>query len=149
MKLVARKCHKIKIEASHIDAFYFAAGRNVCYNLSESRDVMYNFNFIENEELIEIFDEVLVKQNDNEKITTIALTNKRLLFLDYITNDGLEALRITNKMNLVRTKEVYYQLNLDDIESLSETEYYNVKLNDGTEFEFNNKELYELLGGKR
>ena len=64
---------------------------------------MYNFNFIENEELIEIFDEVLVKQNDNEKITTIAFTNKRLLFLDYITNDGLEALRITNKMNLVRT----------------------------------------------
>jgi len=120
----------------------------VWYNESESRDVMYNFNFIENEELIEIFDEVLVKQNDNEKITTIALTNKRLLFLDYITNDGLEALRITNKMNLVRTKEVYYQLNLDDIESLSETEYYNVKLNDGTEFEFNNKELYELLGGK-
>ena len=138
-----------KIEASRIDAFYFAAGRNVCYNVSESRDGMYNFNFVENEELIEVFDEVLVKQNDNEKITTIALTNKRLLFLDYITNDGLEALRITNKMNLVRTKEVYYQLNLDDIESLSETEYYNVKLNDGTEFEFNNKELYELLGGKR
>ena len=109
---------------------------------------MYNFNFIENEELIEIFDEVLVKQNDNEKITTIALTNKRLLFLDYITNDGLEALRMTNKMNLVRTKEVYYQLNLDDIESLSEAEYYNIILKDGIEFEFNNKELYELLGGK-
>lgn len=109
---------------------------------------MYNFNFIENEELIEIFDEVLVKQNDNEKITTITLTNKRLLFLDYITNDGLEALRITNKMNLVRSKEVYYQLNLEDIKLLSKAECYNVVLNDGTEFEFNNEKLYELLGGK-
>ena len=109
---------------------------------------MYNFNFIENEELVEAFDGVYVRQNNNEKITTIALTNKRLLFLDYITNDGLEALRIMNKMNLVRTKEVYYQLNLDDIESLSEAEYYNIVLKDGTEFEFNNKELYELLGGK-
>ena len=28
------------IEASNIDAFYFVAGRNVCYNLSESRDRM-------------------------------------------------------------------------------------------------------------
>lgn len=118
------------------------------YNESESRDVMYNFNFIENEELIEIFEEVLVKQNDNEKITTIALTNKRLLFLDYITNDVLEALRITNKMNLVRSKEVYYQLNLEDIKLLSEEEYYSIVLKDGTEFEFNKKELYELLGGK-
>ena len=109
---------------------------------------MYNFNFVENEELIEVFDEVYIRQNDNEKITTIALTNKRLLFLDYVTNDGLETLRITNKMNLVRNKEVYYQLNLDDIELLSETEYYNIVLKDGIEFEFNNKELYELLGGK-
>ena len=109
---------------------------------------MYNFNFVENEELIEVFDEVYIRQNDNEKITTIALTNKRLLFLDYVTNDGLETLRITNKMNLVRNKEVYYQLNLDDIELLSETEYYNIVLKDGIEFEFNNEELYELLGGK-
>ena len=133
---------------ANIDAFYFAAGRNVCYNLSESRDGMYNFNFVENEELIEVFDEVYIRQNDNEKITTIALTNKRLLFLDYVTNDGLETLRITNKMNLVRNKEVYYQINLEDIKSLSETEYYNIVLKDGTEFEFNNEKLYKILGGK-
>jgi len=109
---------------------------------------MYNFNFKENEELIEIFDDVLIKQNENEKITTIALTNKRLLFLCYITNDGLEALRITNKMNLVRSKDVYYQLNLEDIKSVKEAEYYHIVLKDGMEFEFNNKELYELIGGK-
>ena len=30
----------------------------------------------------------------------------------------------------------------------SEAEYYNIVLKDGIEFEFNNKELYELLGGK-
>ena len=109
---------------------------------------MYNFNFIENEELIEIFDEVLIRQNNQEKITTIALTNKRLLFLDCITNDGLEMLRITNKMNLIRTKEIYYQLNLEDIISLKEAEYYHIVLNGDIEIEFNNKKLYELLGGK-
>ena len=109
---------------------------------------MYNFNFIENEELREVFNEVYVRQNNNEKMTTIALTNKRLLFLDYITNDGLEALRITNKMNLGRSKGVYYKINLEDIKLLSEKEYYNIVLKDGTKLEFNNKELYELLGGK-
>ena len=109
---------------------------------------MYNFNFIENEELREVLNEVYVRQNNNEKMTTIALTNKRLLFLDYITNDGLEALRITNKMNLGRSKEVYYSIDLEDIKLLSEKEYYNIVLKNGMEFEFNNKELYELLGGK-
>lgn len=109
---------------------------------------MYNFNFINNEELIEIFDNVLVKQNNNEKTTTIALTNKRLLFLDYITNDGLEALRITNKMNLVRSKEVYYSIDLDEIEKVYEDEYFVIKLKDNTEIEFNELKLFELLGGK-
>lgn len=108
---------------------------------------MYNFNFIENEDLIEVFDQVFIKQNDNEKITTIAITNKRLLFLDYITNDGLEALRITNKLNLVRNKEVYHTIDLDNIESITEDEYYKIKLKDNTSFEFNAQELYKLLKG--
>ena len=118
------------------------------YNESESRDGMYNFNFIENEELIEVFDEVYIRQNDNEKITTIALTNKRLLFLDYVTNDGLETLRITNKMNLVRSKEVYYSIDLDEIEKVYEDEYFVIKLKDNTEIEYNELKLFELLGGK-
>ena len=84
---------------------------------------MYNFNFLEGEQLINIFNEILVRENNNERIVTIALTNKRLLFLDYTTNNWLDALRITNKLNLVRTKEVYYQINLDDIKLLIEDEY--------------------------
>lgn len=109
---------------------------------------MYNFNFVENEELIEVFDEVYIRQNNNEKITTIALTNKRLLFLDYITNDGLETLRITNKMNLVRSKEVYYSIDLNELEKVYEDEYFIIKLKDNKLIEFNELKLYELLGGK-
>ena len=44
---------------------------------------MYSLELMNNEEVIRIFDEIFVKQNKNEKITTIVLTNKRLLFLDY------------------------------------------------------------------
>ena len=106
---------------------------------------MYNFNFIEKEKLIEVFDDVYIKQKDNEKITTIALTNKRLLFLDYMTNDGLETLRITNKMNFVRIKEVYYIIDLKNIESIIEDEYYILKLKDGIVINFNNQKLYKLL----
>ena len=61
---------------------------------------MYNFNFIKDEHLIEIFEEIYIKQKENEKITTIVLTDKRLLFLDYITNDSQETLRITKRLNL-------------------------------------------------
>lgn len=111
---------------------------------------MYNFNFMENEQLIEIFENVLVKQGSNEKITTISLTNKRLLFLDYITNDGYEALRITKGVNFTKYKDVYYEINLNDIELITEDEYYIITLKDNTIIEINNKKLYELLkGGKK
>lgn len=109
---------------------------------------MYNFNFTSNEELIDVFDEVYIRQNNDEKITTIALTNKRLLFLDYIANDGLEVLRITNKMNLARIKEVYYSIDLDQIEKVYKDEYFIIKLKDNTSLEFNELKLFELLGGK-
>ena len=109
---------------------------------------MYNFNFIQDEELIDVFDMVYIKQNDNDKITTLALTNKRLLFLDYITNDWIEALRTTNKMNLVRSKEVYYSIGLDEIEKIYEDEYFIIKLKDNMLIEFNDVELYKLLSNK-
>ena len=107
---------------------------------------MYNFNFLENEKLIDIFDNTLIKQGNNEKITTIALTDKRLLFLDYINiNDGIEAIRISRGVHYTRYKEVYYQIDLNDIESLSENEYFNITLKDKTIIEFNNEKLYKLL----
>lgn len=109
---------------------------------------MYNFNFMEDEKLVCVFEDCFIKQNDLEKLTTVALTDKRLLFLDYITNDGLEALRISKGVNFSMIKEVYYEINLSDIEVLKEDEYYMVKLKNGLVFEFNNQELYKLLGSK-
>ena len=107
---------------------------------------MYDFEFIDKEELIDIFDNVLVIQNDKEKFTTIALTNKRLLFLDYIDiNDGMEALRITGRLSLVRKKEVYYNVNLEDIDFVLNEEFYTVKLINGYSFCFDDDRLYELL----
>lgn len=64
---------------------------------------MYNFNLNKDEEIIKVFDGVLIRQEGNEKVTTIALTNKRVLFLDYlIENEGLEVLRIARGMNYIK-----------------------------------------------
>lgn len=109
---------------------------------------MYNFNFIKNEKLIEIFEEVHIKQNNQEKTTTIALTNKRLLFLDYVTNNGLEALRIINKLNIIKSKEVYYEIYLTNIKNITKETNCKITLKDNTSFEFNNDKLYKLLGDK-
>lgn len=39
----------LNIEASNNDAFYFAAGRNVCYNLSDNRTLFCRME-VNNEE---------------------------------------------------------------------------------------------------
>lgn len=107
---------------------------------------MYNFELIDNEKVIKIFDEVLIKQEDNQKITTIVLTDKRLLFLDYVTpNEGSEVLRIARGANYIKYKEVYYQIDLNKIVDITKKEYYQVILENKKTFEFDNDELYNLL----
>lgn len=111
---------------------------------------MYNFNLMNNEEVIAVFDKLFIKQDDNEKITTIALTNKRLLFLDYLVqNEGLEVLRIARGASYPMYKDIYHQTNLDDIEKITNEKSYKVILKDQTYFEFDNKELYDLLKGSK
>lgn len=106
---------------------------------------MYNFNLLKDEEVIAIFDEVFIKQDDKEKTTTIAITNKRLLFLDYLVpNEGLEVLRIARGTSYPIYKDVYHQINLDDIETITREK---ITLENQTCFEYANNELYDLLKG--
>lgn len=106
---------------------------------------MYNFNLVDGEEIKKVFDNEYVKQGDNEKNTTIALTNKRILFMDYDKEDPNEVLRIGRGIDYVRYKEVYYQIELNDVEKIENNEIYKVVLKNGIEFEFDNEELYGLL----
>lgn len=107
---------------------------------------IYNFNFKKYEKILEIFDKVSVSTQNEDKITSIALTNKRLLFLDYLNiNSGLETLRITNKFNYIKSKDIYYQINNKDINLTKDNKYYIVTVNNKTIFKFTNKKLYNLL----
>ena len=107
---------------------------------------MYNFNLLHDEELIKVFDDVFIKQEENKKTTTIALTNKRLLFLDYLTsNDSAEVLRIAKGIDYLKYKEVYYELALDELKNIKKEENYLLFFKGDKSFEFDNKELYLLL----
>lgn len=107
---------------------------------------MYNFELIDDESVVKIFDEVFIRQGENEKITSIVLTNKRMLFLEYIVlNEGNEVLRVARGVDYLRKKDVYYQVNLNDIIGIDKLEYYKVTLNNNMVFEFDNDELFSLL----
>lgn len=109
---------------------------------------MYNFNLLPNEELIKVFDNIFIKQENNEKTTTIALTNKRLLFLDYlIENDYSEVLRIAKGIDYLKYKEVYFEISLENIKNIKEEKHY-ILFYDDKSFKFDNKELYLLLKDK-
>lgn len=105
---------------------------------------MYNFNFMKDEELIEVFDNAWVTQNNQEKNTTIALTNKRILFMDYDSLDPQEVMRIGRGADYVRYKEVYYYIDLKDIKSLEENDYYIINLKKSG-IGFDNEKLHKLL----
>ena len=106
---------------------------------------MYNFNLYDDENVVKIFDEVLIRQNDKQRITSIVLTNKRLLFYDFVNSDPAETLRTARGMYGIRTKEVSYIIDLNNIESIEKGKYYLINLKDNISFEFDSEELYNLL----
>jgi len=106
---------------------------------------MYNFDFLKDEELIRIFENIWVSVTGKEKNTTIAITNKRLLFLDYNKDDYRENLRISRGANYMRLKEVYYSINLEQIKNISSNNDYYIIETDNKNIFIDDKVLYELL----
>ncbi len=106
---------------------------------------MYNFDFLKGEELIEVFENAWVGQGNNEKNTTIALTNKRLLFLDYDKSDPRENLRVGRGVEYIRFKEVYYYIYLKDIKKVEiKDDVYNIIIQNNI-IEIDDEGLYKLL----
>ncbi len=106
---------------------------------------MYNFDFLKGEELIEVFENIWVADGDNEKNTTVALTNKRLLFLDYDKTDPRETLRVGRGADYLRLKEVYYSINLNQIKKISKKDDYYLIDTDENNISIDNDSLFELL----
>lgn len=101
---------------------------------------MYNFGLEKDEELVYVFDDIYVKLNDRELNTTIAVTTKRLLFLDY--NNEYDDLRVANYQTYIKYKEVYSEVLLSNVEKISN---YKLELKNGLIIVFKNKKIIELV----
>lgn len=58
---------------------------------------MYKYTLNDNEDIIKIFDNLYIKQGNNEKTTSAILTNQRLLFLDYIVLNNNSIIEFNDK----------------------------------------------------
>ena len=107
---------------------------------------MYNFDFLKDEELIEIYEDVWIVQGNNEKCTTIALTNQRLLFLDYDKYDSRENLRVGRGVEYARFKKEYYSIDLKYIKKVSNKKGITIiDLSDGKNLEIENENIFSLI----
>lgn len=102
---------------------------------------MYNFELSDNEKIVEIFDDILIKHNNKEISFTLVLTDKRVLFLDYI-DDYREDLKVGKGINYIRYKELYYQINLIDIKEIIKDK---IILKNKIEFQINDNKLVSLI----
>ena len=79
---------------------------------------MYDLKLNKNEKIVIISDNTQIL-NQNHEYTTI-ITNERLLILDYPSNyhNSKEELRILNKMNYIKTKEIILEIKLSQINDI-------------------------------
>ena len=113
---------------------------------------MYNFNKLDNEEILLISDDSILKvENVHKEISTI-VTNKRLILLDYPekTNNYEETLRTSRGVDYVLQKEPILCVNLENIKEITkENDFDKYILSSSNYFYLNNEavkiRLKELL----
>lgn len=77
---------------------------------------MYDIELEKNEKIILISDNTVIK----DKLYTSIITNKRFLILDYPSQyqNSQEELRILNRINYIKKKEVILAISLNDIKNI-------------------------------
>lgn len=94
---------------------------------------MYEFVKRENEEIIIISDDSILKVNDEEKNISSILTNQRLLLFDIPSknNNYQEVLKVSRGVNYISQKELILSVELKDIlDIVEEKEFDKYILND-------------------
>ena len=116
---------------------------------------MYNFNKLDNEEILIISDESILKKEGKDIMISTILTNKRLILLDYPekSNNYEEAMRTSRGTDYIIQKEPIFIINLDDIEKILEEDFIDKYVLKTTNyFYLGNEEIKakvkELLGIK-
>jgi len=105
---------------------------------------MYNFNKLDNEEILLISDESVLRKDDKEEKISTIVTNKRLILLGYpdATNNYEEVLRTSRGADYVLHKEPILIVDLYDIkEVISENDFDKYVLHTSNYFYLNDNEV--------
>ena len=106
---------------------------------------MYNFNLEKGESIFGIFDDVLVEVNEEQVLVSVAISNKRIMLLDYQSVEPLETLKNAHASYYIKMKEVIFSRYLTDILELKNDSIYEVKFKDNNILSFEDKELFNAL----
>lgn len=109
---------------------------------------IYNFNKLDNEEILLISDESILKKEDNEEKISTIVTNKRLILLDYPdgSNNYEEAMRTSRGVDYILQKEPILIVDLEDIkEVINENNCDKYILNTSNYFYLNDNEIKNKL----
>ena len=105
---------------------------------------MYNFNKLDNEEILLISDESVLRKDDKEEKISTIVTNKRLILLDYpdASNNYEEAMRTSRGADYILQKEPILVVNLDEINDIiNENTFDKYVLNTSNYFYLNDNEI--------
>ena len=106
---------------------------------------MYNYNLLENEELIKIYDDILLKIGDDILDVSVIITNMRFMILS-IPKDK-EAYRV-GRMIIDKpiSKEIIFETDINNIIDIKkEEDYYKYILSDTNYFLLNTDEIYKFI----
>lgn len=97
---------------------------------------MYEFQKLENEEIIFISDNSILKIDDQEKNISTILTNQRLLLFDYPSsvNNYQEVMKSSRGADYVKQKEVILDVLLSNIENITKEDGYDKYLLSDTNY---------------
>ena len=102
---------------------------------------MYNFGLTKEESIVAIFDDVLIKY-DKEIVCSVAITNKRILFLDYLNDEFMDNLNGAHASSNIKYKEVFLYKDIKDIKSISTNK---IIFKDSSIIEIDNKDFFKAL----
>ncbi len=109
---------------------------------------IYNFNKLDNEEILLISDESILKKDDKDITISTIVTNKRLILLDYPekSNNYEEAMRTSRGTDYIKQKEPILIVDLEDIKEIGKEDNFDkYVLNSCNYFYLNNDEVKARL----
>jgi hypothetical protein len=106
---------------------------------------MYNFNLEKGESILGIFDDIFIIINDKQLLVSVAISNKRIMLLDYQSVEPFETLKNAQASYYIKMKEVIFSKCLKDIIELKKDSMYKVVFKDNYIVSFEDKELFNTL----